>query len=157
MTLALGDLLGAVNTLVDSTIINQATTGLNAVTDANLDIAYTDASPTVPEFWPSGGQAISQASTGRKLLRLEVRNAETPIERKPEWIRTKLRTGPEYSQIRELVARMRAVLRRNAEIQLATDLFKAWSSGNADAPGAYLSEDAVLEDIVGGKFQGWPE
>ena len=25
---------------------------------------------------------------GRKLLRLEVRNAETPIERKPEWIRT---------------------------------------------------------------------
>lgn len=42
---------------------------------------------------------------GRKLLRIEARNAETPIERKPEWIRTKLRTGPEYSQIRELVAR----------------------------------------------------
>ena len=42
---------------------------------------------------------------GRKLLRIEARNAETPIERKPEWIRTKLRTGPEYSQIRELVNR----------------------------------------------------
>jgi lipoic acid synthetase len=26
---------------------------------------------------------------GRKLLRLEVRNAETPIERKPEWIKTR--------------------------------------------------------------------
>lgn len=30
-------------------------------------VAYTDASPTVPEFWPTGAQAISQASTGRKL------------------------------------------------------------------------------------------
>jgi lipoic acid synthetase len=39
------------------------------------------------------------------LLRIEARNAEVPIERKPEWIRTKLRTGPEYSQIRELVNR----------------------------------------------------
>ena len=42
---------------------------------------------------------------GRKLLRIEARNAEVPIERKPEWIRTKLRTGPQYTQIRELVAR----------------------------------------------------
>ena len=32
---------------------------------------------------------------GRRLLRLEVRNAETPIERKPEWIRTKAKMGPE--------------------------------------------------------------
>ncbi|HYU86055.1 MAG TPA: lipoyl synthase, partial [Kribbellaceae bacterium] len=29
------------------------------------------------------------APEGRKLLRLEVRNAETPIERKPEWIKTR--------------------------------------------------------------------
>ena len=41
--------------------------------------------------------------TERKLLRLEVRNAETPIERKPEWIRTRLRTGPEYTAVRSLV------------------------------------------------------
>ena len=40
---------------------------------------------------------------GRKLLRIEARNAEVPIERKPEWIRTKLRTGPEYTQIHALV------------------------------------------------------
>ena len=40
---------------------------------------------------------------GRKLLRIEARNAEVPIERKPEWIRTKLKTGPEYSQIHALV------------------------------------------------------
>ncbi|PWJ65943.1 lipoyl synthase [Rathayibacter iranicus] len=40
---------------------------------------------------------------GRKLLRLEVRNAETPIERKPEWIRTKATMGPEYRQLQSLV------------------------------------------------------
>lgn len=42
---------------------------------------------------------------GRKLLRIEARNAETPIERKPSWIKTKLKTGPEYLQINELVKR----------------------------------------------------
>ncbi|WP_239380412.1 lipoyl synthase [Frankia sp. CIT1] len=40
---------------------------------------------------------------GRKLLRLELRNAATPIERKPPWIRTRLRTGPRYSGILDLV------------------------------------------------------
>jgi lipoic acid synthetase len=41
---------------------------------------------------------------GRKMLRLEVRNAEVPIERKPAWIRTRLRTGPEYTALHKLVA-----------------------------------------------------
>lgn len=40
---------------------------------------------------------------GRKLLRLEIRNAETPIERKPEWIRTKAKMGPEYTALHTLV------------------------------------------------------
>jgi lipoic acid synthetase len=44
-----------------------------------------------------------QTKDGRRLLRIEARNAEVPIERKPEWIRTKLRTGPAYTQIRSLV------------------------------------------------------
>ncbi|MCD6641188.1 MAG: lipoyl synthase [Nocardioides sp.] len=43
------------------------------------------------------------APDGRKLLRLEVRNAETPIERKPEWIKTRARMGPEYTDMRNLV------------------------------------------------------
>jgi lipoic acid synthetase len=38
------------------------------------------------------------------MLRLEVRNASVPIEKKPEWIRTRAKLGPEYSQIRSLVA-----------------------------------------------------
>ncbi len=40
---------------------------------------------------------------GRKLLRVEARNAETPIERKPEWIKTRARMGPEYSELLGLV------------------------------------------------------
>ena len=43
------------------------------------------------------------APEGRRLLRLEVRNAETPIERKPEWIKTKAKMGPEYKALHSLV------------------------------------------------------
>lgn len=39
----------------------------------------------------------------RKLLRLEERNSSVPIERKPEWIKTKLKTGPQYQEIQMLV------------------------------------------------------
>src|SRR6185369_2226651 len=53
-----------------------------------------------PSASPAGGQV---APEGRPLLRLEVRNAATPIERKPPWIRTRLRTGPEYTDIKNLV------------------------------------------------------
>lgn len=41
-------------------------------------------------------------------------------------------------------------------IDLARDLFAAWSSGDADAPEPFLHPDAVLYDIVGGEHQGWP-
>ncbi|MFE9421924.1 lipoyl synthase [Kitasatospora sp. NPDC006697] len=43
------------------------------------------------------------APDGRKLLRLEVRNSETPIERKPEWIKTRAKMGPEYNALHSLV------------------------------------------------------
>ncbi len=42
---------------------------------------------------------------GRRLLRIEARNAETPIERKPPWIKVKATMGPEFTQLRGLVAR----------------------------------------------------
>ena len=45
------------------------------------------------------------APEGRRLLRLEVRNAETPIERKPPWIKVKAKMGPEFTQLRGLVQR----------------------------------------------------
>ena len=42
---------------------------------------------------------------GRKMLRLEVRNAETPIEKKPSWIKTRAVMGPEYTGLKQLVKR----------------------------------------------------
>jgi lipoic acid synthetase len=38
-------------------------------------------------------------------LRLEARNAETPIERKPPWIKTRARMGPEFTELHALVKR----------------------------------------------------
>ena len=46
---------------------------------------------------------MTLAPEGRKLLRIEARNAEVPIERKPEWIKTRAKMGPEYTQLRSLV------------------------------------------------------
>jgi lipoyl synthase len=46
---------------------------------------------------------VTIAPEGRKLLRLEVRNSATPIERKPSWIRTRARTGPQYTELKALV------------------------------------------------------
>jgi len=39
------------------------------------------------------------------LLRLEARNAETPIERKPPWIKTRAKMGPEFTELHALVKR----------------------------------------------------
>src|SRR6195952_141298 len=46
---------------------------------------------------------MTLAPEGRKMLRLEVRNAATPIEKKPDWIKTKMRTGPEFQNLQALV------------------------------------------------------
>ncbi|MGA4951064.1 lipoyl synthase [Streptomyces lydicamycinicus] len=45
----------------------------------------------------------SAAPDGRRLLRLEVRNSRTPVERKPEWMRTRVRMGPQYNALRAQV------------------------------------------------------
>ena len=37
------------------------------------------------------------------MLRVEARNADTPIERKPEWIRTRATMGPEYNELKRIV------------------------------------------------------
>ena len=37
------------------------------------------------------------------MLRLEARNSQVPIERKPPWIKTRLRTGPSYTELKTLV------------------------------------------------------
>ncbi len=40
---------------------------------------------------------------GRRPLRVEVRNSQVPLERKPSWIRTTATMGPEYREIKDLV------------------------------------------------------
>jgi SnoaL-like domain len=40
--------------------------------------------------------------------------------------------------------------------ELAHNLFAAWSAGDADAPRELLREDAVLDDVIGGVYHGWP-
>ncbi len=46
---------------------------------------------------------MSPSNEGRKLLRIEARNAETPIERKPSWIKTRAVMGPQFTELRQLV------------------------------------------------------
>ncbi|MDD9206340.1 lipoyl synthase, partial [Georgenia sp. 10Sc9-8] len=43
------------------------------------------------------------APEGRKMLRVEARNAETPIETKPSWVKTRATMGPEYTELKQLV------------------------------------------------------
>ncbi|MEY4451866.1 MAG: hypothetical protein RLZZ380_987 [Actinomycetota bacterium] len=46
---------------------------------------------------------MSEIKPERKLLRIEARNAETPIEKKPDWIKTRAKMGPEYQALQSLV------------------------------------------------------
>ena len=45
------------------------------------------------------------APEGRRLLRVEARNAQTPIEHKPPWIKVKANMGPQFTELRSLVRR----------------------------------------------------
>jgi lipoyl synthase len=49
--------------------------------------------------------AMTVSRGHRKLLRVEVRNSQTPVERKPSWIKTRARMGPEYMDLKRLVER----------------------------------------------------
>jgi lipoic acid synthetase len=69
------------------------------------------------------------APEGRKLLRLEVRNAETPIERKPPWIKTRLKTGPEYTELKSLVRR--EGLHTVCEEAGCPNIFECWEDREA--------------------------
>jgi lipoic acid synthetase len=65
----------------------------------------------------------------RRLLRLEVRNSQTPIERKPPWIKTRLRTGPEYTQLKQLVRR--GGLHTVCEEAGCPNIFECWEDREA--------------------------
>jgi lipoyl synthase len=46
---------------------------------------------------------VSASPEGRRLLRVEARNAEVPVERKPDWIKAKVEIGPEYIELKNKV------------------------------------------------------
>ncbi|MEN9325544.1 MAG: hypothetical protein RL414_1298 [Actinomycetota bacterium] len=69
------------------------------------------------------------APDGRKLLRIEARNAETPIERKPEWIKTRANMGPEYTQLRSLVSR--EGLHTVCQEAACPNIFECWEDREA--------------------------
>jgi lipoyl synthase len=66
---------------------------------------------------------------GRKLLRLEVRNAQTPIERKPPWIKTRARFGPQFTELRGLVRR--EGLHTVCEEAGCPNIFECWEDREA--------------------------
>ena len=69
------------------------------------------------------------APDGRKLLRIEARNAEVPIERKPEWIKTRANMGPQYSELRSLVSR--EGLHTVCQEAACPNIFECWEDREA--------------------------
>ncbi|HEX7188175.1 MAG TPA: lipoyl synthase [Actinomycetes bacterium] len=69
------------------------------------------------------------APEGRKLLRLEVRNAETPIEKKPPWIKTRATMGPGYTELKSLVKR--EGLHTVCEEAGCPNIFECWEDREA--------------------------
>jgi lipoic acid synthetase len=69
------------------------------------------------------------APEGRKLLRIEARNAQTPIEKKPEWIKTRAHMGPEYSQLRSLVSK--EGLHTVCQEAACPNIFECWEDREA--------------------------
>jgi lipoic acid synthetase len=65
----------------------------------------------------------------RRLLRIEARNSQTPIERKPPWIKTRLRTGPQFTQLQQLVRR--EGLHTVCEEAGCPNIFECWEDREA--------------------------
>jgi lipoic acid synthetase len=72
---------------------------------------------------------VTVTPEGRKLLRLEVRNAQTPIERKPPWIKTRATMGPEYRDLKALVRR--EGLHTVCEEAGCPNIFECWEDREA--------------------------
>ncbi|GAA2009292.1 lipoyl synthase [Brevibacterium samyangense] len=69
------------------------------------------------------------APEGRKLLRVESRNSQTPIEAKPTWLKAKAKIGPEYSELKSLVRG--ASLHTVCEEAGCPNIFECWEDREA--------------------------
>ena len=72
---------------------------------------------------------MTTAPEGRRLLRVEARNAEVPVERKPEWIKAKVHMGPEYIGLKNKVKS--AGLHTVCEEAGCPNIFECWEDREA--------------------------
>ena len=72
---------------------------------------------------------MSISPNGRPLLRIEARNASVPIEKKPDWIKTKAKMGPEYTSLRSLVSK--AGLHTVCQEAACPNIFECWEDREA--------------------------
>ena len=63
------------------------------------------------------------------MLRVEARNAATPIEKKPEWIKTRATMGPGYTELKSLVKR--EGLHTVCEEAGCPNIFECWEDREA--------------------------
>jgi lipoyl synthase len=71
----------------------------------------------------------SPEAQGKKMLRIEAKNAAVPIERKPDWIKTRAVMGPNYSDLRSLVSR--EGLHTVCQEAACPNIFECWEDREA--------------------------
>ena len=69
------------------------------------------------------------SNPGRKMLRIEAKNAAVPIERKPEWIKTRAVMGPNYTDLRSLVSK--EGLHTVCQEAACPNIFECWEDREA--------------------------
>src|SRR3954462_10766332 len=94
---------------------------------------------------------MSVTPDGRRMLRLEVRTSAVPIEKKPPWIKTRLRTGPEYTALKSLV--QKEGLHTVCEEAGCPNIFECWEDREATflIAGAACPRRCVLCQIDTGR------
>ena len=94
---------------------------------------------------------MTVAPEGRKLLRVEARNSQTPIEKKPRWIRNSVKTGPEYEDMKQKVKG--ADLHTVCQEAGCPNIHECWESREATflIGGSRCSRRCDFCDIASGK------
>ncbi|MEN2745638.1 lipoyl synthase, partial [Sinomonas halotolerans] len=72
---------------------------------------------------------MTLAPEGRRLLRVEARNAQVPVERKPDWIKAKVQMGPEFVQLKGQVKK--EGLHTVCEEAGCPNIFECWEDKEA--------------------------
>ncbi|WP_285724106.1 lipoyl synthase [Psychromicrobium xiongbiense] len=78
---------------------------------------------------PHGSAQDALVPEGRRMLRVEARNAQTPVERKPEWIKAKVSMGPEFVGLKNLVKK--EGLHTVCEEAGCPNIFECWEDKEA--------------------------